>query len=276
MHSVAMISRMSSAGRCSKKPGATSFDTPMAVPAIASCMHQVEPEPRREPAWSIPACGMSSKYDAQSANVRTNWNASATTSIAVDLAVAHRDRDLHERLAAHDDRERAQALDQVVLVERRERRRSDGAPRRAARSSPPCPTAAADRSAPDSGQRPTPTTNTRRRPRAATARCRGERRVRGRAQVCGAPVHDRDGADERGVGAPSSYHLVVTTPACASIATSDHEEHLQQHQQPVVDVGHAEPVREHRGGEPDPPHRRRTPRPPTRCARRRAGATPRS
>ena len=76
-----MISRMSSAGRCSKNPDATSLDTPMAVPAMPSCITRWKETQGANRCWSIPAKGMSSKYDAHSANVRMNWNVSATTSI---------------------------------------------------------------------------------------------------------------------------------------------------------------------------------------------------
>ena len=75
-----MISRMSSAGRWSRNPRATSFDTPIAVPAMPSCVSRWNESHGASRRGLIPACGMSSKYDAHSAKVSTNWNASATTS----------------------------------------------------------------------------------------------------------------------------------------------------------------------------------------------------
>ena len=53
----------------------------MAVPAMPSCVSRWQPIHAANRRWSTPANGMSSKYEAHNANVRMNWNTSATTSM---------------------------------------------------------------------------------------------------------------------------------------------------------------------------------------------------
>ena len=179
--------------------------------------------------WSMPANGMSSKYDAHSANVRMNWNASATTSIpsmvlSLTAMATFTNASPHTMIVNAPS-----SLDQVPLVDRREvdEVRSTAAP--PAGSSPPCPTAA-PMMRPTSGNGAAA-----RKHSAASAWMPARRRANaacGTARQRGAPVHGRDGPHQGGVGAEEEHLVVDDSGARLHRDERDHD-HLREHEEAV-------------------------------------------
>ena len=160
--------------------------------------HEMEREPRPEPSGADP--GIRNIVEVARPD-REREHELEEERHDVDLehrGAAHRDRNLHERLTAHDDRERAHAFDEVVLVDAAFRFRSRVYRRGSTRGGPrsrPTQNRGADGPRHDRGERersPTPT-------HAASARASrfaGAGAVRSR----GARVHHRHRRHEAGVG----------------------------------------------------------------------------
>ncbi len=221
--------------------------------------------------WSIPANGMSSKYDAQSANVRMNWNVSATTSmplivLSLTAMATFTNASPHTMIVNAPSRSTRCSSSSGGKSTRRIERQAAGAIITAMPIAVPM-------MRPFSGNAADATKQIAATPW-MTARWRGERRVRA---VCtrSAPVHERDRRHQRGVGA-EQQHLVVPHARARFHCDDGDQDHLQQHQAAVDDVGHVEAIGEHRRRQPHPPDRGRTLQRPTRCVTRRAGATPQS
>ncbi|MFN8026589.1 MAG: hypothetical protein U0W40_09645 [Acidimicrobiia bacterium] len=178
----------------------------------------------------------------------TNWKASVTALDAVVERRARHDGHLHERLAAHDDGELTHAVDQVVLVERREVGRARGAhhggheedrerncgdhelhrlrERHAQREE-------------DAGQ----AVQHRHAAREVPVRLGG---------ATGVPVHRGDQEDEHAERRAQPV-LVVAHPRAGLQRDEGDHEHLREQQHPVDGVVAVVAVHVERGGEPDPP-----------------------
>ena len=193
--SVAMISRMSSAGSCSKKPERDQLRHPDGRARDAELGHQVAGQPRPGPALVQSRVRDVLEVRGPQRERQHELERQCDHVDPVHRAVAHRDRDLHERFAAHDDRERAQSLDEVFLVEGREFRQA-ARPRRS-------PAATRPRSR-------------RRRPRRAAASGSGAATTKQRGRH---RVQRREVARERGVrsrpAASARQYMTATVPTSA-------------------------------------------------------------
>ena len=170
---------------------------------------------------------------------------------AVEGAVGREQRDLHERLAAHDDREEAESFDEVVLVERRHRAQATEAeaerrPREEHEADDP------ERDAGRFGANAATTIGS------ATAQYWLRRTARETpglvAAVHRARVHHRDVEREQRVGDRDQPR--VRLEAVADGERVDREEqHLREHERALDRAVVAVAVGVQGGGQPDQPHR---------------------